>query len=264
MNPRKKQLVWSAVALLAVVGLVLCLFFLGRSQKNGDDPEIVPVVTLPAEPEMTQAPEADDPEPGVECPVDFQSLQEENPDIYAWIQVPGTPIDYPIVQRFGDDSYYLHRGIDETYSVAGSLFTEYRYNSTSFSDPVTIVYGHRMKNGTMFGSLQSYMTGHELGEGDLFYIYLPDHRNTYQVFAAIPYDNSHILHYYNFHEEAEYTEFIQKIVSTRSLYANINEDAVPAFGDSVVILSTCLGGDNTKRFLVLGVKIQEDAVIPLS
>ena len=71
---------------------------------------------------------------------------ERYPDVYAWLSLPGTRIDYPIVQRFGDDSYYVQRDLDGKHDPAGTLFTEYQYNSKSFEDPVTIIYGHHMRN----------------------------------------------------------------------------------------------------------------------
>ena len=247
------------MALLAAVCLFGCLWLLFLRQ-SAPEPEVLPPVVVEPEPIPDETPDMPEPEPAVESPVDFEVLQAEHPDIYAWIQVPGTPIDYPIVQRFGDDSYYLRRDLDGNYSVAGSLFTEFQYNVDDFSDPMTVVYGHQMNDGTMFGSLQPYMTSHELGEGDLIYIYLPDCRKTYQIFAAVPYDTSHILYYHNFHTQEGFDRFIEKISTTRSLYANINEEFLPAFGDPLIVLSTCMVGNNQQRFLTVGVQVAEEAI----
>ena len=88
--------------------------------------------------------------------VDFEELQKINPDVYAWIQIPGTNINYPILQSVTEaDDYYLNTTIDGKTGYPGSIYTE-KYNSTSFTDPVTVIYGHNMKEGTMFADLHKY------------------------------------------------------------------------------------------------------------
>lgn len=81
----------------------------------------------------------------VEIPIDFASLQKENDEIYAWIKVPGTSVDYPIVQSSTDDTFYVHKGIDKQYLYAGAIYTEMS-NAKDFSDPNTVIYGHNMKS----------------------------------------------------------------------------------------------------------------------
>lgn len=86
--------------------------------------------------------------------VDFERLQEENKDIIAWLYCPDTEINYPVVQS-KDNEYYLRRLLDGTWNIAGTLFMDYR-NAADCSDLHTIIYGHNMKNNTMFGSLPKY------------------------------------------------------------------------------------------------------------
>ena len=84
--------------------------------------------------------------------VDFSALKQENEDIIGWIYSENTPINYPVVQS-DDNEYYLRRLTNGEYNIAGSIFMDYR-NSASLEDNNTIIYGHNMKNNTMFGSLQ--------------------------------------------------------------------------------------------------------------
>lgn len=91
----------------------------------------------------------------VEIPIDFASLQKENDEIYAWIKVPGTSVDYPIVQSSTDDTFYVHKGIDKQYLYAGAIYTEMS-NAKDFSDPNTVIYGHNMKSGSMFATLHNF------------------------------------------------------------------------------------------------------------
>ena len=103
------------------------------------------VTEEPKKPEETQ-------KSTVEIPIDFQTLQNMNPDIYAWIKVPGTVIDYPIVQSGTDNSYYLNHSVEHDENKAGAIFTE-DYNTKTFEDPNTVIYGHGMANGSMFDGL---------------------------------------------------------------------------------------------------------------
>ena len=194
----------------------------------------------------------------ISIPVDFEQLQAENPDVIAWLRFPGTTADYPIYRREGEDDYYLRRDGDGKDSIAGELYIQASYNASDFSDPVTVIYGHNMDDGSMLGGLQPYCETIALDETDVFYLYQPERRLTYRVFAAVPYDNSHILYYNDFTTETGYDQFFRLIYSTRDLHANLNRELIPSFGDRVVILSTCLNGDNSSRFLVMGV-LTEDA-----
>jgi sortase B len=95
--------------------------------------------------------------------VDFDALQQVNPQVVGWIYCPDTVINYPVVQGT-DDEYYLHRAYDGTYSSSGSIFVEAE-NQANFQDSNTIIYGHHMKNQTMFATLskwfdQSYYEAH--------------------------------------------------------------------------------------------------------
>ena len=94
--------------------------------------------------------------PAVEIPIDFSGLKNQNEDIYAWIRIPGTVIDYPILQHPEDDTYYLNRTAERKKGLPGSIYTE-NLNKTDFSDRNTLIYGHNMKNGSMFGDLSLYM-----------------------------------------------------------------------------------------------------------
>lgn len=265
--------IWTIFAAIAAVGMIVCLILLLRNLTN--TPNVIPAQTPapslnPTHGVQPSAGVSHEPKPGpeptdpvVEIPVDFESLQQEHPDIYAWIQMPGAEIDYPVVQRFGDAGYYLRRDLDGKYSVAGTIFSEFTYNGIDFADPVTLIYGHNMDNNSMFGQLQTFVESQTLDETSVFYIYQPERRLTYQIFAGVPYSNRHVLYYNNFHMENEYNRFFDEVYATRSLHANFNGEARPQYGEQVVILSTCLNGDSTQRYLVMGVLV-EDTAQPLS
>lgn len=186
-------------------------------------------------------------------PVDFELLHEQNPDICAWLEIEGTDISYPVLKsEEAGDSMYLDHDSQKNYSVSGSLFID-EYNSADFDDPVSVIYGHHMKSGEYFGNLQSY---YQDAEGFEKYsemtLYLPEEKRVYQVFAAVPYSKIHILYNYDFASEMDFYVFFDRVFDVRALTANTDRDNYPEFGQKVLILSTCLEGDNTQRYLVMG------------
>ena len=215
MNGRSRKRLWIALAVLSVLAVAVCLA----------------LVLWPSGPEKGGA-------------ADFEALQKKNPEIYAWLRFPEAGVDHPVLQHLGaandeEDEYYLDRDLNGKESEAGSLFTQFRYNSRDFSDPVTIIYGHRR---SIFGRLQSWCREARLGENTTFTIELPGRRLTYRVFAGIPYDDSHVLYYHDFTDERVFTRFFREVFATKDSRANLDWSAAPSFGDRVVILATCQEG----------------------
>lgn len=189
--------------------------------------------------------------------IDFEELQKQNSDIYGWLTIPDTEIDYPVLQSAEDDTLYMDHNVNKEEDKNGSLFTEHEYNGNHFSDPVTIIYGHHMKSGAMFGNLQQIYTDEFEDHRDVV-IYTPKKELHYQVFAAVPYSNRHILYYYDkFRMYEAIEEFLEEILSTRSIGSTIDQSVTVEKGDRLLVLSTCLQGDNTKRFLVIGKLLSE-------
>ena len=257
---KKGRALWVVVAVVAAVALVGCLvwFLLTNRRTQPTDqfiehtPEPSPTVEASVEPS---------PQPE-ENPVDWEALWEINTDIYAYIEVPQAGISEPVVQNSSDDSYYLRRDYYGNYSLAGSIFTEATYNTTTFDDPVTLIYGHNMLDDTVFSPLEDYGQTTEMGQEDIVVIYQPERKLIYQIFAAVPHDRSHILYYNNFELEGDYTSFFQGILETRDLIANVREELFPEYGDKVVILSTCLGASGVQRYLVMGKLVEEVPLVP--
>ncbi len=204
------------------------------------------------DPDVHETP-VSEPEPYI-SPVDFEALWEVNEDIYAWLYIPGTEISYPLLQHSEDDAYYLRRNMEGKQDSNGSLFTESNYNGKDFTDPLTIIYGHNMHSGKMFGTVQKvYSSQSSLAEHSEIIIYLPDKELHYDVFAAVPFDNRHILHNYDFTNRRTFRLFFNEILSVRTLEAVFAEDTDVRPDDKTVILSTCLLGSNhNKRFLICG------------
>ena len=194
----------------------------------------------------------DTPDPPIVIPVDFEALKQRNPDVYAWITVPGTPIDYPILQSAEDNSYYLTHTIDHEEKTEGAIYTE-NYNSTSFEDANTLIYGHDMKNGTMFRSLLEYQDREFFEKNKEVIIYTPDAVRHYEIFAAYPYDNRHILLSFDFSDKSVYRQYLENIFSIRDMNAYIDTSVEVDTDDKIITLSTCYGAQREMRYLIQAV-----------
>lgn len=189
-------------------------------------------------------------------PVDLPALQKINKDVYAWVRIPGTYVDYPIAQSDIDDNYYLHRSIYKTYLFAGMIYTQ-SCNSKEFDDPITVVYGHNMRSTTMFSSLMSFRDQKFFKEHEYFYIYTVDRVLTYRIISAYKYDNRHIMNSFDFSNGKVLYNYQQNMLDPKSTVRNVRDGVTLDDSSKVVVLSTCMEGDKSSRFLVNGVLISD-------
>lgn len=244
------------VAVLFIVGcLCFALYFTYAPDKVEDPPDYSDIVQqLPApkpipvrEQQTAPAPE---PAPYL-SPIDFEALWDRNPDIIAWMDIPNTDISYPVVQRKGDDTFYLKHNSDGDKSTVGALFSESAYNADDFSDLITALYGHRTRGTTMLGKLQSlYSEENAMQDYRIIRVFLPDKELDYEVFAAMPYSSVHIPYTYGVNDLRGKRLFQYQISNTHSLEGKVIDERFPQSTDPVLLLSTCLTGDDSRRFLV--------------
>ena len=188
----------------------------------------------------------------VENPVDFKALQEINTEIYAWIKVPNTNIDYPIAQSATDDTFYIHHDIYGKWVYAGTIYTEMQ-NRKDFSDPNTVIYGHNMSKGYMFHNLSFFQKEEFFNKTQEFYIYTPGHILTYTIFSAYQYDDRHILNSFNFTDEQVFADYIESAKNPTFMVKNVREEVEVTTNDKIVTLYTCYGTGTKYRYLVQGV-----------
>ncbi len=213
-----------------------------------------------AEPELSQDLQAlvDRGVPIPEKEVDFEDLQENvNADIYAWIYIPDSEVDYPILQHPYNDLYYLNYNLDGSYGYPGCIYTE-RYNGKDFSDPVTVVYGHNMKNGTMFAGLHDYEDMEYFREHPYVYVYTPERLFAYQIFAAYESGNEHLLYGHDYALQSEFEKYMERVEKVRGMNCNRAEDVEVEPGNHILVLSTCIANKPDNRYLVQGVLLNEE------
>ena len=195
-------------------------------------------------------------EPLAENPIDFKELKSVNDEVYAWISIPGTKVDYPIAQSASDNSYYLHHTIEGNYLFEGTIYSE-NYNSTDFEDPNTVLYGHTMrKNDAMFTSLHNYTDREFFDSNRTVYIYMPGQVLEYKIFAVYAYDDRHLMLSFDFEDKTVFKNYLDSIFAIRDMTANIDKTVEITENDRIITLSTCIDGQDTKRFLVQAVLVQ--------
>ncbi|MBR1703406.1 MAG: class B sortase [Lachnospiraceae bacterium] len=272
-----------AVSLIVLAAISLAVFGIRKLSQNAQEQrfeELAAQNTIPVEAVVTPAakPESTEPEPTESEPeskdnltileklnvpipekeVDFAKLQTEtNPDIYAWIYIPDSMIDYPVLQHPTDNTHYLDYNLDGSKGYPGCIYTE-NYNKKDFSDPVTVLYGHNMKKGTMFAGLHKYEDAQYFEEHPYVYIYTPEKLLVYQIFASCEYSDKHILLSHDFSKAKEVEDFLGELTSYVVVGNNYNKGVEVTSGDNLLVLSTCIGNKPNNRYLVAGVLLNAD------
>ena len=184
--------------------------------------------------------------PVMRNPVDFEQLKEVNEDIIGWIRVNALGISYPIVQG-EDNDYYLHRTFEGVENFAGCIFMEYQ-NNPDMTDKNTIIYGHNMKNGSMFGKLKNFRETETYESNPYFWVYTPDKVYRYDIFSCAEVDVFGDTYQIRFSDDEAFMKFVDN-AQARSVadgsWVEVTEE------DTVMTLSTCTGNDAT-RFVVQG------------
>ena len=178
--------------------------------------------------------------------VDFAALREINPDIVAWIYIEGTEINYPVVQG-EDNSFYLKHLFDGEWNGAGCIFLNYQ-NNADFSDRHSILYGHHMKNGTMFTDLEKYKEQDFFDEHPFGLLVTPDKNYKIEFFSGYVVAAHESAWRIDF-TDAEFETWLQNAVDQSCFSSEI----IPGTSDNILTLSTCSYEFDDARFVLLGV-----------
>lgn len=178
--------------------------------------------------------------------VDFEELWKENGDVVGWLYCPDTVINYPIVQ--GDDNdYYLRRLLDGSNNIAGTLFIDVR-NKGDFSDWNTVVYGHNMHNGTMFGTLTEYNSQEYYNAHPVMYLLTP--LQNYKIEFIAGYVTSVDSEIYDIKNTIEERDTIVQMALDKTGFTS---EVVITDNDRIITLSTCSYEYENARYVLLGV-----------
>lgn len=252
----------TVIFVLAGIAVSCCIYLVYHSwsmhKKEMEYEKMRQTENVQAETEIMEQPT--ETEQGIYCEqvYDFKQLKEQNEDIYAWITVPGTQVDYPVLQS-ETDNYYLDYNLDHTKGYPGCLYTN-ACNQKDFSDYHTIIYGHNMKNDTMFGSLHDFEEETFFEEHDTIYVYTEEKRLTYEIYETVKYSDAYIPSQYNVNSAEGRDRFLQETGEyLDDGVSHVRENAEIGGEDRLLTLSTCVGGESSRRFLVIGV-LREEAL----
>lgn len=260
MKLGKKQI----LSILAILALGAAVIFAGLragkaggtgNTENAGASEVVADVSDLSKPSDADAAERNDGSGGTK--VDFEQLKAQNPDIYAWITVPGTGIDYPVLQK-GDakdpyDNYYLDHQVDLSEGFPGVIYSQ-PVNRRDFTDSVTVLYGHNLKNGGMFSDLHDFADKEFFAQNSRVIIYTPEEIFTYEIFAAIDFSDALLPYEYDFAKSAEVQRHLEDV---RKCQGNFREETKLQEGSKILVLSTCYGDREDRRLLVEAVLVEE-------
>lgn len=246
------------IILIAAIGVfgyaAVNLFHIYTEYKKGSDEynAIAEMAVTEKEADETSA-LAQNSAPSITAPmsIDFASLRAVNEDVIGWIYIEALDgVSYPIVRGI-DNDYYLHLTYQRNYNFAGTIFVDCE-NSDDFNDCNTIVYGHNMKNGSMFGQLRKFSTNEDAyKKSKYFWIFTPDFDYRYEIISAyVTAVNSETYTLFK-GPGNEFLSYLNRIITFSEIQTTPGDLSVR---DKIVTLSTCTG-DTSTRYVVQGKRV---------
>lgn len=213
--------------------------------KAGEDVYDGITETVVSTPTVTEDNRAEE-EEKIPLDVDFEALRAINPDVIGWIYSEDTVINYPVVQG-SDNEYYLHHLINGDYNGSGTIFVDVN-NSPDITDANTIIYGHHMKNGSMFKSIVGYRNQEYYDSHPVMYFLTPEHNYKVEIFAGYTTPADSDTYTFGFADTEAFMSYIADCVSQ----SDFSTDVEITENDRIITLSTCTYEYNDARYVVQG------------
>jgi sortase B len=250
-----KKLTWVIIILLCIcvgAGAYVVLKLTGTGEKSNST-ETVEQAPITQTPIPTEAPKVMLPE--------LEEYYNKNQDTIGWIKIENTPIDYPVMFTPEENEFYLDKDFDKNKSVAGTLFIDAN-SKISTPNSNLIIYGHNMKNDTMFGSLSEYANKSYYEKHPTITFNTLYDRGTYEIVGAFyaqvlkksDKTSFRYYHYYGAETEEEYNKFVNYVKSVRQYDTGVETK----YGDRFITLSTCSYHVSNGRFAVVA-RLKEEA-----
>lgn len=203
----------------------------------------------------TKPPETEEAEEETEAPyvspIDFAPLLETNPDTIGWIRVPDTKIDYPIVQS-PDNQYYLHKDFEGNDSVYGTIYLD-ADSKSDFSGWNNPIYGHHMKDGSMFKDVVKFKDRDFFENHRYFEIYTPERTIHLKTLGCYYSDSNGIVRKTSFKSQASFDKWVRERLAPCS-FAEVPEQPF----DSMFVLVTCSYEQKDARTLLFAAEVDEN------
>jgi len=242
------NIVLIAVFVIAAFNIGKIYYDYGKADNTYDEiqDEYVATNVVQSTPETSQG-NNEQPPKVAEPPItiDFDALLNRNEDVIGWLYCPDTVINYPVVQGENNDQY-LRKDLDGKYLVSGTLFADYR-NGALDEDANYIIYGHNMKNGTMFSSLAKYKQQSYYDQHPIMYYLTPDGNYKLELFAGLVVKRDNKI-YLPTQSEEEFAELIEEYRAKSTFKSDVELE----YNDTIVTLSTCSYEFDNARYIVIG------------
>lgn len=268
-----KKILFLVTIVLLVAAFAVSAFLVGRYVINGRKAQnryndlaaqasasttapTTPTTTAPTEDtqaETEETTQATEPQPIAE----YVALHEQNPDMVGWIKIDNTKLDYPVMQTPNEKDYYLKRDFDKKDSEWGSIYAWEEADLNEPSDNITL-FGHRMKDGSMFSPILVYENKSAWEENPLIFFNTLTEYHTYKIFAVFK-TSANLGEGFSYHKfvNAQNKQDFDNFVATCKDLAFYDTGITPQYGDKLICLSTCeytMGGGNG-RFVVCAYRI---------
>ena len=241
-----------------IIGMLLALLCIAAVfilvKKDAFKTKEVIQVDVNNEPESTPVPTE---EPKVMLP-ELVPYYEKNPDTIGWLKIEGTPIDNPVMFTPDDNEFYLDKDFDKNKSIYGTLYIDVE-SKLSTPNVNIIVYGHNMKDQTMFGSLKKYRDKSYYDNHSKIIFNTLYEQGEYEIFGAfyakVLYESDTSYRYYKFFEatnEEQFNEFVDYVKGVRQYETGVE----PQYGDQLLTLSTCSSHVKDGRFAVVARRVK--------
>lgn len=185
----------------------------------------------------------------------FSQLQEKNPDVFGWITIDDTGVDYPLLQGH-NNSEYVNKSPDKKFSLTGSIFLDYR-NDNAFTDRVSVIYGHHMEKDRLFGCFDKYEDASFFNEHKTGTVIFDDKSHRIDIFAFFHADGYDTDVYDPYVDDDGFDEWLSHIEEISVIRGDF-----PESGSNVVLLSTCASMETNMR-LVLAATLSEGVPLPV-
>lgn len=253
-KPKKKRHIISNLLLLIGIGLLIAagvLWWQAQSRYNEIDEMNEKLATY--------AVIADDEQGQISNPpvVDWEALRAVNPDVVAWIQIPGTVINYPVYQA-DDNDYYLNRDAEGNYGIGGQIFLDYQNSAPGMIDRQTIIYGHHMKNGAMFKQVAD-MDNQQYFDSinTVWYVTEQDNFELMPLFVYHTDPNDTNVRIFSFSDAETFHSYLSDLMAAKGVAVHPEAERIISGTDHILTLSTCNYIEGSGRTMLVCVEKAE-------
>lgn len=184
----------------------------------------------------------------------LKELMAYNSDVYAWLEITGTDLSFPLLQSSDNEYFYLNHNIEKAEDSSGCIYTEY-YNRKDFSDPNTVIYGRNVEG--RFAGLHQYQDRDFFDQYREICVTTQDTCHVYQIFAAYEYDDRHLIKIYDFWDDMIFDAYLKDVFAQRGMDTYLDDSIAVTAEDKILTLSTGITGKDDRRYLVQAVLTDE-------